>query len=262
MMDSPLLVAVRVQDHHAVRFLLDRGHKPDAFPLPSPEALDLLLPHANVSLRTPMFGCHLLQFAVAMLARVVVKRVLEAMGGGILQGPAGCPCPRRPWVNTLLLISSLSIDDTVANLQADAVCWSAHEFRTTSATWALLTFLPSTKDDVFTMHDIHKIRPWPLRPGIRGGHDGRLHTRRSKPAASRDVLLWIGLVLLASLEDADVHGTTAPHYLVSVLNLGEQLLGTLKQRVQWQGTGETWTPVWAGSQNLFGFSPRDLSRAG
>lgn len=97
--DTPLHVAVAVEDVTILQFLLSCGHKPDIFPRglvtrcmnavmstitrtnPWLRGFDILALHSDLTLRTPIFGCQILHHAVGTSNLDVTKHVLTAMGG-------------------------------------------------------------------------------------------------------------------------------------------------------------------------------------
>lgn len=125
--ESPMLASIKSENKSALQFLLDRGHKPDMVPMvlvtrcmsplmatlakrnPWFEGFDLLAPHADLSLLTPILRCHLLHFAVATLDLALIKHVVNTMGG-----PAAAQAvPPTALGHTLLHVASLPIDDSV-----------------------------------------------------------------------------------------------------------------------------------------------------
>ncbi|KAJ5653854.1 hypothetical protein N7490_000857 [Penicillium lividum] len=110
------------------------------------EGFELLAPHADLSVLTPIFQCHLLHFAVATLDLSLIRHVIDTMGG-----PAAAQAVSPTALgHTLLHIASLPIDDSVVNTHSQKIYLSIHEFRTTDEKWVpqrlLTTPPPDTRE--------------------------------------------------------------------------------------------------------------------
>lgn len=301
--ESPLHVAVRTENREALQFLLDRGHKPDVFPMvlvtrclnavmatlaakPWLEGFDLLAPHADLSLVTPIFRCHVLHFAVASLDLDAVKHVVNALGGPSHASSSVAPTALG---HTLLHVASLPVDDSVATMHASAIYQSIHEFRTTDEGWEPIRLAGRAAPTRASMRG---------RGGRGGGHfstrgggGGHRWSWRFRPTIFRDlsdeerdaqaaVLLYLldsGAVPAEQLLAQDVHGNTVLHYLASVRNPDDRVIQALRDRAVTNtedgalpsssssdpsattGAGER---LWRGVKNLWGFSAEDLYLAG
>jgi len=222
----------------------------------------LLAPHADLSLLTPIFQCHLLHFAVATLDLPLIQHVIDTMGG-----PAAAQAvPPTALGHTLLHVASLPIDDSVVNMHSQKIYSSIHEFRTTDEQWVpqrLLSTPPPTTAE--------------MRGRGGGGHtpfSGRrlggtlfLRSRQTSPRfsdlsqaeseAQAAVLLYLlhsGSVPRSQLERQDIHGNTSLHYLVSIRNPDYELIQTLRD----SGPSEQNADVWGDVRNVYGFSAEDL----
>ncbi|KAI4595725.1 hypothetical protein KJ359_006716 [Pestalotiopsis sp. 9143b] len=90
--EPPLWVAIKNKDIGMVRFLLDRGHKPDFFPKSLATrswnamaytiatewtaGFDAMAGLADLSIVTPVYQCHLIHFAIATLNREMIQSVI------------------------------------------------------------------------------------------------------------------------------------------------------------------------------------------
>ncbi|KAJ5745900.1 hypothetical protein N7520_011082 [Penicillium odoratum] len=269
---SPLLTSIKNEDISAVRFLLDRGHRPDTFPMvlvtrcmnsvmatlakrnPWLEGFDLLAPHADLSLLTPIFQCHLLHFAVATLDLSLIRHVIDTMGG-----PAAAQAVSPTALgHTLLHIASLPIDDSVVNMHSQKIYSSIHEFRTTDEKWVPQRLLSTPPPEPRERGRGGRTQ----FPGRRGGSAFlRYHQSprfsdlsQAESEAQASVLLYLlrsGSVPRNQLERQDIHGNTFLHYLVSVRNPDYKLIEKL------QDFSEQSAGVW-GIRNVYGLSAEDL----
>ena len=95
-LETPLHMAVEAEDERMLQFLPYRHHKPDIF-LPALETrpinaiiftltkrslwhfgFNLLATYSGLKLRTPLFGCHILHFAVAALDLNLLQHTIDA----------------------------------------------------------------------------------------------------------------------------------------------------------------------------------------
>jgi hypothetical protein len=287
--ESPLFIAIMTENRDALQFLLERRHKPDIFPMvlatrclnpimttiakPNPwlDGFDLLAPHADLSLLTPIFRCHLLHFATATHDLSLIKHVVSALGG-----PAAVRCvPPTSLGHTLLHVASLPIDESVVNMHSRQIYLSIHEFRTTDERWEPMRLV---------------VTPTPTRASIRGGGFARGQSsrtrggswmRRFRPTSFRDlslkeheaqaaVLIYLmdsGAVLPERLAEKDFHGNTVLHYLVAVRNPNYEILEALRSRVAYEnGDSHMSEPagvrLWSGIENIHGFTAEDLDTHG
>lgn len=277
--ESPMLSSIKTENKSAVQFLLDRGHKVDTFPMvlvtrcmsplmatlakhnPWLEGFDLLAPHADLSLLTPIFRCHLLHFAVATLDLALIQHVVNTIGG-----PAAAQAvPLTALGHTLLHIASLPIDDKVVNMHSQKIYSSIHEFRTTDERWTPQRLLSTPPPTLAEMRGRNRGR-YTLPPRRIGG-TSFLRRRPTSPRfsnlsqAEREAQAAVLLYLLRSgsaphnqLRRQDVHGNTVLHYLVSVRNPDYRLIQTLRESVP---SGED-ADIWSGIRNVYRFTAEDL----
>lgn len=252
--DPPLHVAVEAEDEDMLVYLLERGHKPDIFPLalvtrcrnalmltltkspPWLRGFDILASSgSNVDLRTPIFGCHLLHLAIATLDIELLQYVLVTIG---YTPQAMTNLVPTALGHTLLHIACLPASDQVVNLHSLPIYMSIHEFRTLDTTWEPL-HLQSTS-------------PALSGPGSRGRGRGGVFANRGRAypregghnsnTARFDILPqqeWSrqkSMIkhLLHQMSDPetelskqDIHGNTPLHYLASYRNVDESFLAEL-----------------------------------
>ncbi|KAJ9302283.1 hypothetical protein DTO271G3_1149 [Paecilomyces variotii] len=281
--ESPLLSSIKNEDKSAVQFLLDRGHKPDIFPMvlvtrcmnppmytvangkPWLDGFDLLAPYADLSLLTPIFRCHLLHFAVATLDLEVIQHVIDTMGGST----AAQAVPPTALGHTLLHIASLPIDDTVVNMHSKKIHSSIHEFRATDARWTpqRLVSTPPPTQAALSRGRGRGGRPTGRRIGGCFFSTGPQRSPRvwglseKEREAQSTVLLYLlrsGSLSRNQLGKQDVHGNTALHYIASVRNPDHSLIQTLRESV----LADSDVDVWSGIRNIYRFTAEDLDADG
>ena len=250
--DTPLHLAVENEDEEMSQYLLNRGHKPDLFPLalmtralsaimftiakqsPWLHGFDLLAPHSDLNLRTPLFGCHILHFAVATLNLSLLQHVLATVGSQVFSQNLTTALG-----HTLLHIACLPIDDSVLNMHSLPIFTSMHEFRNLGTTWSPLNLQPRAQSPGGpvprgTARGTYSNRG---RTFSRGG--SYTDTTRFKHVTPEDQSSQRSVIhfLLDSLLDPgsevskqDVHGNTALHYLASYRDLDEALIEDLRTR--------------------------------
>ena len=278
-----MLASVNDENKAALQFLLDRGHQPDIFPMvlvtrcmsplmatlakPNPwlEGFNLLAPHADLSLLTPVFRCHLLHFAVATLDLPLIQRVISTIGG-----PAAAQTVLSTALgHTLLHIASLPINDSVVNMHAQKIYSSIHEFRTTDEQWVpqrLVSTPPPTLAEMRTRGRGGR------KPG-RGGGTTFLRPHPPSPrfsdlsqpeheaqAATLLYLLRSGSVPTRHLEKQDIHGNTVLHYLVSIRNPDYTLIQTIKEFAS--SPEDEDVQSWSSTRNFYGFTAEDCDVEG
>jgi len=148
--ESPLNAAVFGEDETMLRFLLGRGHKPDHFTAVMPTrpvspvmqaiakyggpwlvGFDIMADHADLSITTPMFGCHVLHFATATLDLDIIWHVADILGSPRLVNSA----PLTALGHSLLHVACLPHDDSFVNLHSLPIYESIHEFRALDTNW-------------------------------------------------------------------------------------------------------------------------------
>lgn len=268
--EPPLWVAIKNKDEEMLRFLLDRGHKPHIFP----EALitrswnalayaistnwtagfDMMSTTSNLSLVSPVFGCHLLHFAVATLDLELVRFVVGKFQGGEDKLPAIAPVTALG--HTLLHIASLPLDDSNVNMHSLPVYTSIYEFRTLDTTWRPIELSANTT----TRGRGPPTRAWTMPRGRQTTSASRGPSFRDVPqhqlSAQAEVILYL-LELLPEEQTVrqDIHGNTFLHYLASIRNPDEVLLA----RVRAHPAGER---GWHSLPNAKGFTASNLFQAG
>lgn len=273
--ESPMLVSIQNEDAKSMEFLLSRGHKPDTFnmvyltrcmsplmatlakPHPWLEGFNMLAPHADLSLLTPIFQCHALHFAVATHNLPLIQRVIAAMGG-----PAAAQAVAPTALgHTLLHIASLPIDDSVVNMHSKAIWSSIHDFRTLDEKWE-----PQHLTPIPPLTQSQRRGRGRGSPSFVRSKRGTLFARRIRNApsfrtlsteehASQAAVIWYLIrsesVPRRHLVAPDIHGNIALHYLVSLRSPDYQLIDEL--RGEFPGDLEAF-----GHRNVFGYSAEDL----
>lgn len=284
--ESPMLASINSENKTAVQFLLDRGHKPDIFPMvlvtrcmnplmatlakrnPWLEGFNLLAPHADLSLLTPIFQCHLLHFAVATLDLPLIQHVVNTIGGPTVAQTV----PPTALGHTLLHVASLPIDDSVVNMHAQKIYSSIHEFRTTDEQWMPQRLISTPSPTLAEMRARGRGGRNKFLTGRRGG-TLFLRPRQTSPRfsdlsqpereAQAAVLLYLlrsGSVPRSQLERQDVHGNTALHYLVSIRNPDYGLIQTMRESAP--SREEEDVDFWSCIRNVYGFTAKDLDVEG
>lgn len=207
---SPLHAAIEVGNSEMVKYLLEMGFDVNTMPLSNPtrcvtplmstivhcssfnkEAFDMLsqAPNINFEIRTPVYGVHILHFAVArldlkLLERVASKTPLKSAGVTALG-------------HTLLHVACMPEDASQVQRHAEIICKSIHETR-----------------DLRSFNDTNSAK----------GASSHLGCNF---AAQMEVVkyLWNNGVRDSRIQD--VHGNTALHYLAGCRNFNQQLLDWL-----------------------------------
>ncbi|KAF2996316.1 hypothetical protein E8E14_001567 [Neopestalotiopsis sp. 37M] len=261
----PLWVAVGNQNQDMLRFLLERGHKPDLFPSSlvtrSWNALSYAVvtkwragfdmmapvaPLAHMSLITPVYECHLVHFAVATLDLDWIKHVLGRYGG--TEDSARHGIPKTALGHNLLHVASLPLNDTFLNMHSPQCYMSIHDFRTLDTVWMplqLRTTAPASSGR----------RARGARGSLSSRGPGFSDVSPDQEKEQEDTIRYLlGILPKEELRDQDIHGNTPLHYLASVRNPNHSLINWLKE----QSAGEAaWTMT-----NSWGFSAQHLSESG
>jgi ankyrin repeat protein len=206
---SPLHAAIEARNGRMVEYLLEKGFDPNTMPLVNPtrcvtplmstivhcssfnkEAFDILsqAPNINFEIRTPVYGVHLLHFAVARLDLELLKHVVK----------------KTPLTNagetalghTLLHIACMPADASQVQRYADITCRSIHETR-----------------DLRPFNDTNALR-------------ARSHFSDDEKhfAAQTEVVKYLWQNGITDLDKRDVHGNTALHYLAGCRAVNQDLL--------------------------------------
>lgn len=276
--DPPLHLAVENEDEAMLHFLLSRHHNPSVFPLaivtrcvnavmstvtkldPWLRGFDILAPYSDLALRTPIFGCHLLHFAVATLNINLLKHVLTALGGS----QALNDVPPTNLSHTLLHIACLPLNDSEVNMHCLPIFQSVHEFRTLDTDWTPHV-LRSQSSPVRGprgrrgQRGAFMSRGRSLHRG--GGHAGAVRFKEpsDEDQTRRGVVVRFLLEQIqgvtADLRKQDIHGNTALHYLASYRKIDETLLQELRAVAARESESED---PWSGIRNHWGFTVEDL----
>lgn len=266
--EPPLWVAIKNKDGKLLRFLLDRGHKPHLFPEALitrswnalvyaastnwTSAFDTMSTMSDLSLLSPVFGCHFLHFAVATLDLDLIRYIISRFEGG--ENKTLNTVPETALGHTLVHIASLPLDDSNVNLHALPIYNSIHEFRTLSTAWRPKELSHST---------ITRGRAPPNRGGKRGGQTtsasrgpGFQDVPQHQLAAQAQVILYLSELLPEeAVTYQDMHGNTPLHYLASIRNPDQVLLARLRA----YSAGEK---AWGSLPNSRGFTAENLFKAG
>lgn len=266
--EPPLWVAIRNKDEKLLKFLLERGHKPHLFPeavvtrsynalmyaisLKWTSGFDIMSTMGNLSILSPVFGRHLLHFAVATLDIDLLSHVIEKFedsGENI-----AAVVPRTAFGHTLLYIASLPLEDDIVNMHSLPIYNSIHEFRTLDTVWRPVKLSYNTID---------RSRGPSSRGRVRGGHTtgaSRGPHFPDVPQHQLDAQAEVISLLLQILPEQemtlqDVHGNTFLHYLASIRNPDEALLTHVRT---YSGGQAAWNTI----SNSRGFTAKNLFQAG
>ena len=252
---SPLHRAVEENQLSMVNHLLDLNFSANVFPLasitcslnPAMTAVaglklrtyDLLAPHADLSLTTPIFSVHILHFAAATLSLDLLLKVAE-------DSPLET-APPTALLHTLLHIVCLPLNDAYINHYSAKCHASIHELRCLDRT---------TQNQVLHPHP-------PPNQLLRRSANSSLSTLSpsslsSDHTAQSTLLLHLLQHTSIPLGAQDVHGNTALHYLAGHRVVNTPLLEMLRN----ENLGFGGEVVWAESRNRWGFTPQELFEEG
>lgn len=252
---SPLHRAVEADQLPMVHHLLDLKFSTNVFPLASitcslnpamaaianlkHPAYDLLAPHTDLSLTTPIYNVHILHFAAATLSLDLLLKVAE-------DTPLS-NAPPTALLHTLLHIVCLPLNDTYINHHSPKCHASIHELRCLDRT---------TRNQVLHPH------PMPNQP-LRRNPNSSLSSHSTSSMSSdhtvqSNLLLYLLQHTSIPLGAQDIHGNTALHYLAGHRFVNTPLLEMLRNEHMGFG-GEI---VWAESRNRWGFTPQELFEEG
>lgn len=206
---SPLHAAIEARNAGMVEYLLGKGFDPNTMPLVNPtrcvtplmstivhcssfnkEAFDILSQAPNISfeIRTPVYGVHLLHFAIARLDLELLKHVVErtplANAGETALG------------HTLLHVACMPANASQVQRYAGSICRSIHETR-----------------DLRPFNDTH---------ALRAGSPFCVEGKHFKAQAEVVKYLWESGI--TNIERRDIHGNTALHYLAGSRFVNQDLL--------------------------------------
>jgi hypothetical protein len=242
---SPLHAALQIKDMKMLKYLLDIDFDPNIMPLANPtrcftplmatiiysedfnqEAFDLLCsyPNTNSEVRTPVYGVHLLHFAVAglnldMLKHVASKVPLRNAGLTALG-------------HTLLHIACMPSNALEVQRHSEIIYRSIHETR-----------------DLHARNDPHARCP-PDRATCPIVDDSQFEQQTAVVK-----FLWDNGI--TGVEKRDVHGNTPLHYLVGCRTVNQELLTWWLEQEQ-PGVAA----IWEKCLNNYGATPKALFYAG
>lgn len=204
---SPLHAAIEARNAGMLKYLLGKGFDPNTMPLVNPtrcvtplmstivhcssfnkEAFDCLSHTSNINfeIRTPVYGVHILHFAVARLDLGLLKRVITktplANAGKTALG------------HTLLHIACMPADASQVQRYASVICRSIHETR--------------------------NLRPFNDTNALRASSPAC----EVKHFAQAEIVKYLWESGITDIEKRDVHGNTALHYLASSRYINQELL--------------------------------------
>lgn len=266
--EPPLWVAIRNKDEKMLKFLLERDHKPHLFPealvtrsynalmyailLKWTAGFDIMSTMGNLSLLSPVFGCHILHFAVARLEIDLLSHVIDTFEDS--GEKVAAVVPRTAFGHTVLLIASLPLEDNNVNMHSLPIYNSIHEFRTLDTVWRPVKLSYNTID---------RSRGPSSRGRVRGGHTtGAYRGPRFQDVpqhqldAQAEVISYILQILPEEqMTLQDVHGNTFLHYLASIRNPDEALLTHVRT---YSGGKAAWNTI----PNSRGFTAKNLFQDG
>jgi hypothetical protein len=240
---TPVHAALQNRDVEMLKHLLTAGFDPNTMPLANPtrcftplmgtiihhstfsrSEFDILISHPsiNINLRTPIYGVHILHFAVAvldldMLKYVAVHTPLKNAGVTALG-------------NTLLHIACMPSDALAVQRHAEIIYDSIHETR-----------------DLHASNDPYASCP----------PDLNFYPVTDEKELQRQtaVVKYLWENGITDVERRDVHGNTALHYLAGCRDFNDELMNWW---IEQQGVEK----VWRESSNEYGASPEELYYAG
>jgi hypothetical protein len=240
---SPLHAALQVRDNEMLKHLLDIDFDPNVMPLANPtrcftplmatiiysekfnkDAFDLLCsyPETNSEVRTPIYGVHLLHFAVAALNVDMLKHVASKLphfsAGTTALG------------HTLLHIACMPSDALEVQRHSEIIYKSIHETR-----------------DLHARND-----PYAHCPPDRGRDPVSDESRFAQQTA---VIKFLWDKGVTGVEHRDVHGNTPLHYLVGCRSVNRELLTWLLEK---PGV-ET---IWRECLNYYKATPEEMFYSG
>ncbi|KAK0099714.1 hypothetical protein ONS95_013393 [Cadophora gregata] len=243
---SPLHAALQTQDYQMLERILECGFDPNTMPLANPTrcftpamatiiyhtafdkaAFDFFCQQPNIDLeiRTPVYGVHILHFAVATLDIDLLKHVSARTP---LRNAA-----ETALGHTLLHITCMPANASQVQRHSELICKSINESRDLRA-----------QNDVFSRH------PYSVSPGYLPDDDSS-EEDLSKQTAMVKYLWGQGIQNLAV---QDVHGNTALHYLAGCKDVNWDLISWW-----WEHPGVT--RIWQETNNRSEASPEDLAHA-
>ncbi|KUJ19746.1 ankyrin [Mollisia scopiformis] len=208
---SPIHAALQARDLDMLDHLLALGFEPNTMPLSNPtrcvtplmavitqhEEFDYVVwetlarrPNINFELRTPVYGVHLLHFAVATLNLNMLEHIIDytpLKNAGV-----------TALGHTLLHIACMPENAMEVQRHSQVVHYSIHETR-----------------DLHARNDPHAHRP----------PKGRHHEyKKTDPQAQMDVVRFLWERGIVDVQKTDVHGNTALHYLCGFRDPNQALL--------------------------------------
>lgn len=235
---SPLHAALQARDVRMLGHLLKLGFDPNTMPLANPtrcftplmaaaiqhgdfdyQAFDILAQHPNINfeLRTPIYSVHILHFATATLN----LRMLEH----IIQYTPLCNACKTALGHTLLHIACLPANSLEVQRRSQIIFESIHETR-----------------DLDTNNDAFASCPevdFPYNP------------YETNFANQISVVQFLWTNGLTNIQDKDVHGNTALHYLCGYKRINQELLSW------WLPKGGV-SNIMNCSVNMYGATPNQL----
>lgn len=255
---TPLHAALDARSMPTVAHLLGKGFSPTVIPPSAPtcglsalmhtltleppwmEAFNLLASSlgANLRVRTPVYGVHVLHIAAATLD----LSVLQEVAARVPLREAGKTALRH----TLLHVACLPAGDAGVQHFSAKVHASVHEVRALSGEWRRATLWPWKPRG--QMRDAEA----PFKDsGEEKGIEEKARRRQE------EVVGWLVEAMSEDVDAAaqDVHGNTALHYLAGARVVNEGL-------VRWLRGLEGWEEVWLGKRNYWGYTPLELYEDG
>jgi ankyrin repeat protein len=240
---SPLHAALQSGNNDMLKYLLDIDFDPNVMPLSNPtrcftplmatvihsetfnkQAFDLLCsyPETNSEVRTPVYGVHLLHFAVAALNLDMLKHVASRIplrnAGTTALG------------HTLLHIACMPADALEVQRHSEIIYKSIHETR-----------------------DLHARNDPYAHCAPDRGRDSVFDESRFEQQTSVVKFLWAHGI--NGVELKDVHGNTPLHYLVGCRSVNQELL-------TWWLEKAGVNAIWRKCLNNYEATPEEMHRAG
>lgn len=261
---TPLHTAIAFDNMIMLRTLLDRGFSPNARALitgsqaltPAQyaitigdlETLQLLKAQgADLEIRTPVFGVHILHFAASLLRLDLLRAINLPMSRASTTGMG----------HSLLHIACLPFNSSEIQVSAPKVSQSIHNIRGMQASYRISErkvkeFNASGYSETVLRPEFEaSMRPYHnrcLKQSPRSWDSDPMKYFEEQESVCKFLVQELGA---GKIGEQDMHGNTMLHYLAGSRGPNEALIHWLKM----QNTGMS---VWEKTQNFWGHTPREL----
>lgn len=268
---TPLHAAIWARNLPMLRHLLVKGFDPNIMPLAAPTrcitpamativhcdpwnqtAYEILRQHPkfDINIRTPVYGVHLLHFAVATLS----VPLLETIAVDVALSNAGVTALGH----TLLHIACLPPDERYIQLHSKAIYSSIHETRNLSELDGIIKARHSDRmtGDYITARDIlEEMEIEYLTDAAAPVDSTRLALSIDYYELQTQIMQLLDQHGVIDPSAQDVYGNTALHYLASCRKVNTELLNWLRSE---KGAELSWSAT----KNRYGFTAKELLESG